>query len=123
LYHASRSWQIPTAVAQRTNGLRKDVPDQRTHRWFGITASLSPIHSILPEARTSKPKLLRSGKTGTDKDYPLTAPAEPDPFHRLPVLCKGLYGVVLKLGNFWGEIRQAEVLAIAAPASHEDEDD
>jgi hypothetical protein len=31
--------------------------------------------------------------------------------------------VVLKLGNFWGEIRQAEVLAIAAPTSYENDNE
>ena len=101
---------------QRTDGLRKDAPDQRAHRWFGITASLSPIHTILPEARTSKPKLLRSGKTGTDKNL---SPPRQNRTHFLPVLYKGFYGVVLKLGNFWGEIRQNEV----SEASYEDEND
>ena len=45
-------------TAQRANGLRKSAPDLRAHRWFGITASLSPIHSILPRSADLKAEIV-----------------------------------------------------------------
>src|SRR5499427_9180812 len=113
---ASRSWEIPTSRRSERTVCAKARPI--CVRTVG-SALLPACRRFIPYCPKRGPQSRNCYGAARQELIKNTShrPGRTGPFPSL--LYKGFYGVVLKLGNFWGEIRQNEV----SEASYEDEND